>query len=135
MVVTSNELEYKTTVNGFTASSAEGTVIALSPTNMSRNIAVDLRTDPMPARNGQYYEEFTLAHEWGHAYDIVSKNAYGNVEISSVIANNKLGQYVSGYGKTSNFEQYAEVFAQSYMESKYPDAPKSPITPLVKDKF
>lgn len=135
VVVTKDPLQYQDSINGYTASSSEGTVIALSPTNMSRNIAIDLRTDPMPARNGQYYEEFTLAHEWGHAFDIVSRNAYGSVQLNSLIANNKLGDLVSGYGKTSPQEQFAEVFAQAYMESKYPDAPKSPITPYVEGKF
>jgi hypothetical protein len=135
VVVTSDQLEYKSTVNGYTASDAEGTVIALSVTNMKQNLRMDLRTNPMPARNGQYYEEFTLAHEWGHAYDIVSKNAWGNIALSSFINNNNLGEFVSDYGNTSTLEQYAEVFAQSYIESKYPDAPKSPITPRVQGQF
>lgn len=66
-------------------------------------------------------EEYTMAHEWGHAYSM-DLNRQPEQRVYAVAGNNKVlsDPRWSTYGSGNANERYAELFAQNYLESKYP---------------
>jgi hypothetical protein len=85
----------------------------------------------MPLETKDNAIEFTLAHEWGHAYANANPSAEGKV--SNILKTNpSLKNSLSTYGGTSDGEGFAEIFAQNAMEIKY-NAPKTDITSAVQE--
>lgn len=82
---------------------------------------------PMPSQTANNMLEFTMAHEWGHAWD-AQANRSPSKSVGKILDKNPdlLGT-ISSYGKSSPNEAYAELFAQNYMEEKT-KAPKMPVT-------
>ena len=117
----------------------DGTAIQLNLNSMLNDsimLVGDKKTEgnSMPAENAQNSMEFTLAHEWGHAFD--NANSVGQTDLSMNtafrIAARDLSAGLSDYSKTSNQELYAELFAQHYMETVH-GFPSIPATEATKE--
>jgi hypothetical protein len=82
---------------------------------------------PMPSQTADNMLEFTMAHEWGHAWDAQANRSLSKSVQKILDKNPDLLGTVSSYGKSSSNEAYAELFAQNYMEEKA-NIPKMPVT-------
>lgn len=127
VVITSEDL--MSSSGGVNAYTAGAGFMAINPVNIAANFG-SVEGWHMPAETATNAREYTLAHEWGHALDYNYNFQPSQRTHSALMASNMVDQ-LSGYGQTKAPEMYAEMFAQKYMESKYPDVKTSPLTPLV----
>lgn len=117
----------------------EGTAIQLNLNSMLNDaimISADNKNEgnSMPAETTQNSMEFTLAHEWGHAFDNAKSTDKNDLSLNTAfrVAAQDLSGGLSDYAKTSNQEMYAELFAQHYMEQVY-GMPSIPATQAVSE--
>ena len=85
----------------------------------------------MPLETKDNAVDFTLAHEWGHAYSNANPKAISRV--SNILkANPGLKNSLSTYAGKNDSETFAEIFAQNAMEIKL-NAPKTDVTSAVQE--
>jgi hypothetical protein len=147
VVVTSQRLLESDYTNGYAYHNpTSGVFIAVNPgaaeanfelaesyERNTRALGVEITGYHMPTATADNIREYTMAHEWGHSYS-ASRNYAPEERINGTLSARGLKPQLSVYGASNTTEQYAEVFAQSYMESKYPSLPSSPITAIVAGK-
>lgn len=140
VVVTTEDLLESAGTSGYAYHNGVGKpLIAVNPVAAIRNhyFAQQMYKDNpyhMVAANENNIREYTLAHEWGHVYS-ADRNYIPEQSVNAVLTTRGVKPSLSVYGKSNDSEQFAEVFAQAYMEKKYPDLPKSVITPIVEGKY
>lgn len=128
VVITSEDLlESGGTTNAYTAGNG---IIAISVPNVAKNFQVNGENWHMPAETKENAKEYVLAHEWGHATDYSFNFVPSQKTYAAVVGSNSWDS-LSEYGQSKSPEMYGEMFAQSYMESKYPGVKTSPLTPLL----
>ena len=85
----------------------------------------------MPLETKDNAVDFTLAHEWGHAY--ANANPRAILRVSNILkANPSLKNSLSDYAGKNENETFAEIFAQNAMEIKL-NAPKTDVTSAVQE--
>ena len=131
VTVTSEELLSGGTTNGYQYS---GKYIAVNPLTADKTIKLAHEGWNMPGENASNTREFVLAHEWGHMVDYHTEFFASDETHSSVLAlglKSKLSEYGRSDWDMGGSEGFAEMFSQAYMEGKYPNLPKSELTPLL----
>lgn len=85
----------------------------------------------MPLETKDNAVDFTLAHEWGHAY--ANANPRAVLRVSNILkANPSLKNSLSDYANKNENETFAEIFAQNAMEIKL-NVPKTDVTSAVQE--
>jgi len=85
----------------------------------------------MPLETKDNAVDFTLAHEWGHAY--ANANPRAIMKVSNILkANPSLKNSLSSYAGKNENETFAEIFAQNAMEIKL-NTPNTDVTSAVQE--
>jgi hypothetical protein len=106
---------------GTTVKTVKGSAIVLNVFSLKVHYAFNQFSKKpekvMPLDNKENGIEFTLSHEWGHAYNNANK---GSVErVTKILSDNpSFRSSLSEYAKKSNSEGFAEIFAQNAIEIK-----------------
>lgn len=122
---------------GWCMRSGDGSTIQLNQNSiLQSSFAVAFSKDGsefMPTETLQNVREgaFTLAHEWGHAFDNANDGANSKGVAEILHADPLLKEGLSKYSGKSDGELYAELFAQHFFEQTT-GAPSIPATEAVK---